>query len=1459
MIGDAVSLHHWTADDVNVASATVAAIDPQADVAVLVADAPNADFAPLSAAAEVGDRLIGVGFPKRDQREELDQFSATYEGETRFRIVTQSRSGVEQKFKAGQVEPGFSGGPLLNLETGKVLGMTIATRDRTQALGGWAIGTEILQRYLKAAGVSPNPPDGWPEPEEVKAAPTAPASLVTQFQAPSLPMHYVERPDLLQPLVDQLCAADGPPGRSHRIVLSGGGGNGKTILATAIAHHRDVQARFPDGVLWTELGQQPQIEQKLSAWAGAIAGQGGTALTRESNVGLLRTALHDRAFLIVVDNVWEFGDLEPFLVGGPRCAVLITTRRSVIADEAGAVSWQVGDLAPEQARLLIVQRTPQQNWGEEALTRIDQLAASAGYIALAVTLIGGLLNRRIPIAEVERSLVGLKEMPRVGSPRHTLNACLQASLDFVRQQDAVAWQRFIWLAVTPPGATLNRQCCAILWNATLDDAEQTLWQLADNALLERQEHGFRIHDLLRQLAAQLASEAAPNGLGFQIAELHAEIVRRYQMRAPDGQWQSVPADGYLHLHLFWHVIHAGSAALAHKILLARTQDYRLAWFVACDAAGQRANYEGDVRASLRLFAAQEDGFIAGQILCALILTSLHNSLLNVSPKMLETLVARGAWSALSSFFGITQAYTTLDMHGVDLLIAFVRGVDQRCDADESARELSKRLRARALTICRESLSPPGSSKVERKKWAKLAPLLPETEAEGVVREIMTASNSVSDLIELAKNIPSAFRAAYDAHILEAIERKPLPGDRARLIARFLGLILPGGRAKPSRDLITWVSEHVATLGEPVLGEPEQTQTDRATRSAASLPSANRKVAEPPPADYTSNLPVVRDDGKSARESGGRRGGEENSGGGSQRLIDALEESDSDFVRTVSELSETDPDLENVLIEREKAECEGIITSEFMDDIAQAYYFLSKPMLTELNNALKGILLDGGAQRQVDRLSLILTLQEKEGDADARVDDVVERAVRLRDFEAAFKEVAVSSEPVQALVEITNELYIWPHETERFTAAWLPVWLQLGAEDRRRSAEIIRAKTQSVGSRAMCLTGALDPDAELEVIESDLDKLAMDEKQNALLVCASIGTVPLSELVLTRVMRIHDVDAQAAAVVTLMPYFPRNYPSDILDAWKDEKVSGTRTVTLVSVMAELISAISAGALSDVVESSARRESEWWLVEALTSTLRRIEGEGEFRAMLEAAHHIRALDLRARFIGRVARRSSDFGHFDVGIGALELIEKDEMRWDEAVELAAHLALLGQFDGARVAAASIASSEARSRAFAHLAIELAARGRGEEARSILEDDVIIAHWRDHVTLLIGREPAHERVVPGSSMSLAGHRKLEASPSDIRQALAAICNAMGELAPLNALARAAQTGDPVAIRLGVQSLWREPVMNGCLLSEVLARGLRSHLLALLIPLAPFISLGSEEDTVETVRAIDLCAKGWP
>jgi len=1404
--GALVELRRWRHDRVESSVGKVLALDPETDVAVIETEAANPAFAPLGEPASIGDNLVGIGYPQRAGRLEQDQFTAVYEGQTRYLLLQgrgadrrhEGRTSSEEKFKGGQVEPGFSGGPLFNLVTGEVIGMTNATRDRSQALGGWAIGAGVLREQLAKAGVMLIAPADWPRPQTRAFQETRHRdSSAPPFQAPPLPRHYVSRPAIETALVSQLLECEQRPGVLPIFSMHGGGGAGKSTLAAAISHHPHIRDRFPDGLLWTELGQNPDIAPKLNVWAQLIAGQGANDLSEEACIGLLRTALYEKAILIIVDNVWKAEHLSLLLVGGPRCAVLYTTRRAEIADQVGAMSEPVGDLDLTQALELIHRRMQGQPLEKTETERLSRLMPKVGQIALAIELIGGLLNRGLKIAEVENYLAAPNSAGgQSSSARQALERCITLSTAYLRSQNPRVWERFIWLGLTPEGASLTRASCAAIWGVTPQEAELTLWRLADDALLSRADDAFRMHDLLREVALASLAAASPEGLGAEVAASHAQIVHRYGALAPNGRWDLLLDDGYVHGFLFWHVRQAGDATLARNILLATDDQDRFCWFVAREKLAQRAGYAADVRCCIALFAEQPAGWAGYQLLGALIIASLRSSLAHVTPEQMESLVAHGAWSALASFFSITQydLDASLDDHAFRLRIGFVRGLDKRKAQDKASVAMAARLRAHAVENCLQSLGPPSLSVHKLRRWSQLLPLLPETDAKRLAREVMSACETVDDKVSFIESVPEDIRSAYIPVICDEIENLVSHERRIRLMSLVLRFVDPAQRAARATQLRNWVDALVA--------HADSAPKDRSGREPASgQPASSRS-----PASSGANLPAP---------------------GGEDDEVDQARETN---------------DLE--------------ISGAFMRDLATAFYYIPLNLLTDIDRALTLCTMAYDARWLLGRLRNLVAAgvtPKPQDDPQARLD----RATASGDYASAVDIIGrTSAGPADDFIALIEKSSSW--FADEIAAAWLPYWRDLDPDGQVRSARALQARyPECAAGLAMLLVSMESDAADYDRLLNLLDRTSGRQRDFAMQACLGLDNPVITDLVLRRMMVIADAEEQTSAVVALMPYLPRDFPPELLDRWQNEAVVGVRGAAMVAIMNDLIHALSSGALADILDSSAKRESEWWVVEALTSTLRRISDVEEFDAVVVASRHIKAFDLRARLLGRTARRAADFGHFERAFSALTAIAPSAARWDETVELAQHLAVMGASTQAEAAAAGIASSSERSRAFALIAVEFAAQGLWNDARRLADEGVCDRVWSEWLNRILANHGVMFDTATGATTD-ARRRRRDPTFHDLQDAMTAIQTSLGEVTALTALAMPARGGDLTALRSELSNLWKRPIKDGLLLGEILAAYSRPELLGKIVKLAPLIAIGSPDDAMQTIDAVGKCARCW-
>jgi hypothetical protein len=114
---------------------------PGPDLAILRVEQADHPCVLLHEAYTLGDQMLAVGYPNGSTR--IDKVTLVSEDWKPDRGASPDEQ-PNLKLKHGQVEPGMSGGPLLNRRTGGVSGVVRLTRDRASDLGGRAIPTTVV-------------------------------------------------------------------------------------------------------------------------------------------------------------------------------------------------------------------------------------------------------------------------------------------------------------------------------------------------------------------------------------------------------------------------------------------------------------------------------------------------------------------------------------------------------------------------------------------------------------------------------------------------------------------------------------------------------------------------------------------------------------------------------------------------------------------------------------------------------------------------------------------------------------------------------------------------------------------------------------------------------------------------------------------------------------------------------------------------------------------------------------------------------------------------------------------------------------------------------------------------------------------------------------------------------------------------------------------------------------------
>lgn len=293
-------------------------------------------------------------------------------------------------------------------------------------------------------------------------------------------------------------------------VIEGWPGVGKSTTMGAFAHDPTVKARFSEGILWTSLGENPNLLRKLMVWGEALhlIPPGKTPTVDELTSQLL-SALSDRHVLLIVDDVWQVEHAAPFRVGGPGSVLLLTTRLNSVARALAPTSsdvYRLPVLTDEFALSLLRRLAPQvvDEHPAEALQLVRDLEG----LPLAVQVAGRLLHEEMHlgwgIAELLAELhagAGLLVAPAPNDtlPAHdgytapTVMALLKRSTVVLDEETLFRFALLGLFSAKP--ATFDLAALAAAWSVT--DPKATVRTLVNRGLLEPISGGrFQMHALL---------------------------------------------------------------------------------------------------------------------------------------------------------------------------------------------------------------------------------------------------------------------------------------------------------------------------------------------------------------------------------------------------------------------------------------------------------------------------------------------------------------------------------------------------------------------------------------------------------------------------------------------------------------------------------------------------------------------------------------------------------------------------------------------------------------------------------------------------------------------------------------------------------------------------------------------------------------------------------------------------
>lgn len=427
-----------------------------------------------------------------------------------------------------------------------------------------------------------------------------PSTWKRPFMPEQPPEDFVERPELIEPLIKSLLVTDDASTVGLAAAFRGAGGYGKTTLARAVCHDPRIRRAFPDGILWVTLGERPEnligaVEDLIYSLSKERPGFSSLDAATAS----LASLLEPRRALIVIDDVWSSTHLRPFLRGGPRCARLVTTRdRTVLPTGANVV--QVDAMQREESLRLLTGGLP-----DEQRPALESLAGRLGHWPLLLRLVNGVLRDRL--LNQSQDLVGALLSVGAALDHHGLTAfdvadpgdrnravasTLAVSLDQLHPE---ARERFLDLAVFPEDTDVPFSALEKLWGSLAAiDVEALCVRLHQLSLLlaaDLSRRFVRLHDVIR---AFLYRQRMP-----ALTAVHGRFLAAGR-QGIEGVWRNLPAhETYLWRHLSYHLEAAGLV----EELAGTVQD--LGFLVNRVALGDPHGAEGDLVRAEGLAPANE--------------------------------------------------------------------------------------------------------------------------------------------------------------------------------------------------------------------------------------------------------------------------------------------------------------------------------------------------------------------------------------------------------------------------------------------------------------------------------------------------------------------------------------------------------------------------------------------------------------------------------------------------------------------------------------------------------------------------------------------------------------------------------------------------------------------------------------------------------------------------------------
>jgi transcriptional regulator with XRE-family HTH domain/tetratricopeptide (TPR) repeat protein len=336
----------------------------------------------------------------------------------------------------------------------------------------------------------------------------------TQAQLPADLADFTGRDEQVRQLTGLLAGGDQRQMQGPVVIsaVAGTAGVGKTALALHVAHQ--VAAQFPDGQLYLNLhGSRPQMMTTADALARLLRDLGvePAAVPDEEaeRAARFRSLVSSRRVLLVLDDARDASHVRPLLPGASGCAVLVTSRHSLLDLESARLTY-LDVLAEQEATALFARIVgPERTAAEPAA--VSRVLAACGALPLAIRIAAARLaarpNWRIK-ALADRLDDAQKRLDELRAGDLAVRTSFMVTYVGLRQRHTRtldAPDRAFRLLGLADGPDISLPAVAALLGVSDDQAERVLELLVDANLLQSAAPGrYRFHDLLKVFSGERA-------------------------------------------------------------------------------------------------------------------------------------------------------------------------------------------------------------------------------------------------------------------------------------------------------------------------------------------------------------------------------------------------------------------------------------------------------------------------------------------------------------------------------------------------------------------------------------------------------------------------------------------------------------------------------------------------------------------------------------------------------------------------------------------------------------------------------------------------------------------------------------------------------------------------------------------------------------------------------------------